>query len=228
MVIHPIELGPTFCHLIVGDQGRCVFVDTGFPGKEAAFDAALEQLSMTPEQIGLVVVTHGHWDHVGCAEAIKNRTGAPLAMHARDKGAFELGRPVMPPGVTPWGKVLSVLMKSFVLFAKLPPTKVDIVLTDEGMDLAPHGVAGRIIHTPGHSPGSVSIVLESGDALVGDLAMNALPLRRRPGLPIFAEDPAQVLESWRMLLELDIHTIHPAHGPSFPADVIRECLGAPF
>jgi glyoxylase-like metal-dependent hydrolase (beta-lactamase superfamily II) len=56
-----------------------------------------------------------------------------------------------------------------------------------------------VIHTPGHSSGSVSVLLETGDVFVGDLAMNGLPLRLGPGLPIFAEDLQKVKESWKML-----------------------------
>jgi glyoxylase-like metal-dependent hydrolase (beta-lactamase superfamily II) len=81
--------------------------------------------------------------------------------------------------------------------------------------------------TPGHSPGSVSVLLESGEAFVGDLAMNRFPLRLTPGFPIFADDPEQVVQSWRRLLQRDIRTIFPAHGKPFPADVMRAALEAP-
>ena len=56
------------------------------------------------------------------------------------------------------------------------------------MSLAGYGIPGKIIYTPGHSMGSVSVLLDNGEAFVGDLAMNEFPLRLSPGLPIFAED----------------------------------------
>jgi glyoxylase-like metal-dependent hydrolase (beta-lactamase superfamily II) len=59
--------------------------------------------------------------------------------------------------------------------------------------------------------GSVSVLLDSGEAFVGDLAMIKLPLRFGPGLPTVAEDIEKVKESWRRLLELGVTTVYPAH-----------------
>jgi glyoxylase-like metal-dependent hydrolase (beta-lactamase superfamily II) len=81
-----------------------------------------------------------------------------------------------------------------------------------------------VLHTPGHSAGSVTVLLETGEAFVGDLAMNALPLRLSPGLPILAEDPAAVVRSWETLLELGVTTVYPAHGRPFPADIMRRAV----
>ena len=90
----------------------------------------------------------------------------------------------------------------------------------------PYGVAGRVLHTPGRTPGSVSIVRDSGDAIVGDLAMNRMPLRLGPGLPIFAEDMAQGKRSIEKLLSAGVKTIYPAHGNPFPADVLKAAVAA--
>ena len=92
------------------------------------------------------------------------------------------------------------------------------------MSLAGYGIPGKIIYTPGHSVGSVSVLLDSGDAFVGDLAMNAFPLRLSPGLPIFAEDMEKVKASWRRLLGDGAKTVYPAHGKPFAAELIRKSL----
>lgn len=86
-------------------------------------------------------------------------------------------------------------------------------------------IQGKVIHTPGHSSGSVSILLDTGEAFVGDLAVNKFPLRLTPGLPIFAEDWPKLIESWQKLLDLGVKTVYPAHGKAFSADIIREKLG---
>lgn len=72
--------------------------------------------------------------------------------------------------------------------------------------------------------GSVSVLLETGEAFVGDLAMNKLPLRLTPGLPIFAENVPKMTESWQVLLNEGARRIYPAHGKSFSIDVIRRIL----
>ena len=107
---------------------------------------------------------------------------------------------------------------------KVPAAKVDLVLDDTPVPLSDHGIAGTIFHTPGHSPGSISLLLESGEAFVGDLAMNSLPLRLSPGLPIFADDPAAVIRSWELLLGNGAEVIYPAHGKPFPASLMRQAL----
>jgi hydroxyacylglutathione hydrolase len=107
---------------------------------------------------------------------------------------------------------------------QISATEVDIVLDDEGLDLAAYGIPGQVVHTPGHSPGSVSVLLETGDAFVGDLAMSQVPIRFSPGLPIFADDLEKVKQSCRLLLDLGAKTIYPAHGKPFLADVLRTAV----
>ena len=105
-----------------------------------------------------------------------------------------------------------------------PATDVDIVLGDGEFPLFEHGIPGKIVHTPGHSMGSVSGLLETGEAFVGDLAMNMFPLRFGPGLPILAEDMQKVRQSWKLLMGAGAKTIYPAHGEPFSVDVIRRAL----
>lgn len=112
----------------------------------------------------------------------------------------------------------------FLPLIHIPATTVDIAIGDEGLSLNEHGIPGKIIYTPGHSYGSVSVLLETGEAFVGDMAMNALPLRFGPGLPIFAEDLVRLKESWRLLLDQGLKTIYPAHGEPFPVDIIRKAI----
>jgi glyoxylase-like metal-dependent hydrolase (beta-lactamase superfamily II) len=115
-------------------------------------------------------------------------------------------------------------MALFIPLVHVPATDVDIVLGDEELSLAKYGIPGKIIHTPGHSMGSVSVLLETGDAFVGDLAMNGFPLRLSPGLPIFADDLRKVKESLKLLLDMGARTIYPAHGKPFSVEILRNIL----
>ena len=169
-------------------------------------------------------MTHGHWDHVGAAQAIQALTGARLALHRQEKDALEQGPTPAPPGVTAWGRVVAKILGLYVPLVHIAPAKADVILDDEGLSLAEYGIPGKIMATPGHSRGSVSVVLETGDAFVGDLAMGEFPLRLSPGLPILAEDMWQVKQSWRSLLDAGVKTIYPAHGTPFPADIMRQAI----
>jgi glyoxylase-like metal-dependent hydrolase (beta-lactamase superfamily II) len=102
------------------------------------------------------------------------------------------------------------------------PAEADILLGDDDFDLGAYGIPGRVLHTPGHTLGSVTVLLESGEAFVGDLAMSARIMRMKPGPPIFAEDIKMVMQSWKKLRESGVRKIYPAHGRPFPIEVLDE------
>lgn len=220
--IHPIVLGPDHCY-IIREKGT-IMVDGGAPRKAREFAESIKKISVRPEDVRLIVITHGHWDHIASAKEIKELTGGKIAMHYREKEWLEKSLKPMPPGVTAWGKILSKMITIYLPMVHIPATQVDVVIGDEGLALEEYGIPGRVIWTPGHSSGSVSILLETGDAFVGDMAMNKFPLSLRPGLPIFAENNDKLKESWRSLLVRGAKMIYPAHGEPFSADIIRQAL----
>lgn len=220
--IYPVPLGFDHCY-IIQDKGT-IMIDGGAPKKLKEFAKAIEEISVKPEDIKLMIMTHGHWDHIGSAKEIKEFTGAKIAMHKQEKEWLEKGLKPLPPGVTLWGSIFKGIMAMFMPLVNIPTTDVDVVLGDEGLALDVYGIPGKVIYTPGHSPGSVSVLLETGDVFVGDMAMNKFPLRFGPGMPIFAEDMVKLEKSWNLLLDAGAKTIYPAHGESFSVDIIREAL----
>ena len=220
--IHPIKLGVARCYVIQAEG--TILIDGGAPKQAGNFMKGIESLSINPKDIHLIVITHGHWDHIGSAKEIKEITGAKIALHRNEKDWLEKSLMPLPPAVTLWGRIFAKIMAMFMPLIHVPATTVDVALGDEELSLAEYGIPGRIIPTPGHSMGSVSVLLETGDAFVGDLAMNGLPMRIGPGLPIFAEDLQKVKRSWQLLLDKGATTVYPAHGKPFPADAIRRAL----
>jgi hydroxyacylglutathione hydrolase len=220
--IYPIRLGFGRCFVVQGEGS--IVVDSGSPNQAERFKQALERLSVRPRDIQLMVLTHGHWDHTGSAKAIKEFTGARIAMHWREKDCLEKSLKPVPPGVTAWGRIFGGTVRMLMPRIYIPATNVDLILGDDDFSLAEYGIPGKVIPTPGHSMGSVSVLLETGDALVGDLAMNEFPLRFSPGLPIMAEDLASVKQSWQVLLDAGAKTIYPGHGKPFAAEIMRKAL----
>ncbi len=197
-------------------------VDGGAPKKAKEFVKATENKGINIRDIKLVILTHGHWDHIGSVKEIKELTGAKIAMHHLEKEWLEKSLKPMPPGVTTWGDILGKIITALLPLISIPAANVDVVIGNEGLLLDEFGIPGKVIHTPGHSSGSVSILLETGEAFVGDMAMNKFPLRFSPGLPIFAEDPIKLSESWKLLLAQGAKIIYPSHGKPFSADIIRK------
>ena len=220
--IHSILLGIDRVHIIRGE--KTIMIDSGDAGRVKYFAKALEKLSIKPEDIKLIVLTHGHWDHIGSAKEIKDLTGAKIALHQKEKDWLEKSLRPLPPGVTIWGKMLFMLMKMSMPMIHVPAAKVDITLGNGELPLNEYGIPGKIIYTPGHSMGSVSVLLDTGDAFVGDLAMSGFPLRLSPGLPIFADDMGKVRESLKLLMDAGAKTIYPAHGKPFNADLLRKMI----
>jgi hydroxyacylglutathione hydrolase len=218
----------TRCYILAGESA--ILVDGGMPALPRQsepghrFQDQLRRLPVRPDEIKLMLITHAHFDHIGAVQSIQNLTGAKVALHTRDKERLEQNAMPLPPGVTPWGRIMLALLARMVPHLAILPFKIDLALGDEGLPLVEYGVSGRVVYTPGHTSGSVSILLDSGEAFVGDLAMNALPLRLTPGLPIFAEDLPQVKESWKKLLNLGAKTVYPSHGKPFSIEVIRKAL----
>ena len=202
-----------------------ILVDSGMPGEFNKFSNGLKDLNIDPKEIKAMVITHTHWDHIGCAKMIKDLTGAKVIVQKYEKEILLNGDPVIPPAVTLWGKILGALVKKMSKKFSIEPCEVDIVIGEEDYSLEEFGIKGKIVFTPGHSPGSISVLLDSGDAFVGDLAMNGLPLTIRPGLPIFAEDLDAVKNSWRKLINKGVKKIYPAHGKPFLVEKLIKKVG---
>jgi glyoxylase-like metal-dependent hydrolase (beta-lactamase superfamily II) len=215
-------MGICNCYLIKEDG--IILVDAGMPNQGKKFIKYLNDLSIKPRGISLILLTHGHWEHIASASEFKKLTGCKVAINQHEKDWVEQAFKPWPPGINLWGKVCAAIGNMLLPFINFPGTPVDLVLEDEEYLLESYGIHGKVIYTPGHSSGSMSLLLDTGDAFVGDLAMNRLPMRIGPGMPIFAENANTVKESWRLLISSGAKQIFPAHGKPFSADVLEKLL----
>jgi len=218
------NLGVTTCHLIIGKD--IVMIDAGLPGKLKLFKKILSKHNIDPSRIKLIVLTHSHFDHCGTAKEIRELTGAKIALHKSESECVETNKVLIPKGVNLKGKITLPLVFTFKIpFPKFSP---DILLGNDPYPLSEYGIDGRIIHTPGHTVGSVSVLLDTGEAFVGCMAHDGFPFRFSPGLPIYAQDIEAIKANWKILIDKGITHVYPGHGRVFPVSVMKQILSYPL
>ncbi|HSB66619.1 MAG TPA: MBL fold metallo-hydrolase [Anaerolineales bacterium] len=215
--LYRIRLRASNCYLLI-DNGA-VLIDAGLIGEGSSILKAMASNGVRPQDLRLILLTHGHADHAGAASEIASATGAPVALRFEDARWVSEGLQVPAPPVTRWARAIGRLLSMQLMHGVLPAPRFvpDVVIVAEELTLATYGIAATVIHTPGHTAGSVSVLLDDGRALVGDLAMNGLPSSPfKPTTPIIAQDPALLARSWTTIRERGATTIFPGHGSPFP------------
>lgn len=201
-----LVVGPLACNCyVVGDSETkdAIVIDPG--GDTRAIIHAINKHGL---KVTAVVATHTHFDHVLAAEDIRQATGAPFFVHEDDMA------------------LLGWLGPSLQMFMGVvePPTAptVDVEVV-EGDQLSAGGLILTVMHTPGHSPGSISL-LAPGEALFSGDTLFAGSIGRTdlPG----GDYEAEIASIKQRLLPLGDLPVYPGHGPSTMLD--RERLVNPF
>ncbi len=221
MEVIPISLGTTMSFLLVGRKGGLVLVDAGNPGDGKKIIRAVEEAGYRPEDISLIVITHGHRDHVGGLAELQEHLSAKSIVHQEDVKALTEGK---EPEVTPVrlvGSLIEPILPERDI--PLPPDKPEVI-EEEKVSLKGFGFEGEVIHIPGHTHGSMGVISEDGTAVIGDLVMGRFVVYGRAALPVFAEDPSSVRESIRKVLSRDPEIIHTSHGGPFRSEDLKDLL----
>lgn len=213
-----IPLGMANAFIIRGK--RPIVVDTGYLNSAPAIVDKLTQNSINPKTVSLIIITHGHADHFGSAADLKKLTGAPVAVHKLDADPLRKGQdpPVKPTGAL--GRVIMTIL-TYRGPAKAPPLEPDILIEGE-MDLKKFSIDGRVIHTPGHTHGSLSVILPGGEIIVGDTIMRGMLRWWQPNYPLFADDMAQLNKSIELILQKKPTKIFCGHGGPFDTKTAQQ------
>lgn len=209
-------MGMINCFLIKG-EAKHILVDTGVPNSEAKIIKQLNKHNIKLDDIGLIIITHGHIDHFGSAKELKDILKVPILVHDLDKKALQTGKSMLET-LKPTHKIWDIILKPKLAKDKASPCLPDIVLIEnEEYDLSIYGINGKVIHTPGHTPGSLSVVLEGGSAIIMDLASSGILLggiafNSRMKHPPFHDNLQQVKSSINYILSLNTDTFYLGHG----------------
>jgi glyoxylase-like metal-dependent hydrolase (beta-lactamase superfamily II) len=167
----------------------------------------LERLRI--KQINLLVLTHSHFDHAANAYRIKEKYNAQVIIHKSEAEYLATGDNILPAATNPITKYLvKVFARQFMSFARYQPCESDNAI-DKTFDLSNLGFNAYLIHTPGHTQGSISLIIDNEVALVGDTMFGIFWWTV---FPPFVSDHVQILKSWRKLLNTKCKIFIPSHG----------------
>jgi glyoxylase-like metal-dependent hydrolase (beta-lactamase superfamily II) len=183
-----VNVGYRSTNFWVVSAGRSrLLVDLGWPGMVRELLANLDRKGIPLAEVGYGLATHYHIDHAGAAQDLKQR-GMRLIVTPEQVGAV----PQMKRWTKPTDHYTDITTHDNVV----------VPLAESRAFLAKLGIPGEIVHTPGHSDDSVTLVLDNGAAFVGDLTMEGFERD---------EDATVVAQSWQALRDRGVTTIYPGH-----------------
>jgi len=209
-LVRQIPLGHANAFLIRGK--RPVLVDTGLPGSAPKILAVIKEEGYNPWDLALIIITHAHIDHFGSAAALAGATGAPVLVNAGEADALARGENLPAEPASLLGRFMHLMIGKRAPKPELGVTPV--IQVDAPYRLDGFGIDGAIIPTPGHTAGSLTVTLATGEYLVGDLVMGMFPAHRAR-LPVFAGDMGAVKKSIRAVTSARPAIVYTGHGGPF-------------
>ncbi len=201
-----IRLTPARCNIFaVTRNERTILVDTGISFDRSRVELALERKKLIPEA---VILTHTHFDHAGNAAWLQREYGAEVVVQEAENEMLAAGDMPIPRGTYPFTRGLVNIGRKMQPAFRYDPCVADHVFTDR-FDLNRFGINGFVIHTPGHSPGGSTLIIDDTVAIAGDSVIGTMP---GSPFPPFADDVSVLMETWKKIIDTGCRTILPGHG----------------
>ncbi|MCU0459723.1 MAG: MBL fold metallo-hydrolase [Bacteroidales bacterium] len=200
------RLTPARCNIwVIMRNGRTLLVDTGISFDRSRIAHALERKGLIPEA---VILTHTHFDHAGNAAWLQAEYGAEVVVQEAESRMLATGDTPIPEGTYAVTRGLVSIGRKVAPVFKYDPCTADHVFSDQ-FDLNRFGINGFIIHTPGHSPGGATVVIDDEIAIAGDSVIGTMP---GSPFPPFADDVPLLISSWKRIIDTDCRFFLPGHG----------------
>ncbi|MGB8853545.1 MAG: MBL fold metallo-hydrolase [Pirellulales bacterium] len=218
-VVYPLRLRYSNAYLVIGE--RPILIDTGSRGDAAAIVAGCAKAGVGIRDLAVILHTHVHSDHFGNTADLAVEACCPVAYHPGDRRLAKQAHNGLLRGVGLRGRILARMLSDLPFRQRVADLDAE-----GGLRLDSFGVAAVVLHTPGHTPGSISVVFDSGDAIIGDVIMGGYAggaIRpKRPNFHYFADDLPVAMASLDRILAATSGRLFVGHGgPLQHADVQR-------
>jgi glyoxylase-like metal-dependent hydrolase (beta-lactamase superfamily II) len=201
-------------------NGKLILVDAGIPFTEDRLHRAFQLREIDPRMIDLILLTHGHLDHIGCLAHLKDISGAKVICHQSLAEILAAGaQETATPRVGIWRVFHQPI--SALLGSGLKPVQPEHTFIDS-IDLDEFGIPGEMVHTPGHSSASSTLFLDGGICFLGDSLREVSPGRYDTGL--FYDDREQIINSLKRITSYKPEVIYLSHGTTMTGDQLNAFL----
>ena len=217
-------------YVLKADDGY-LLLDTGESGQFEEFREALHSTGIAQDDIEYLLLTHHHGDHVGFVNEI--REDVTIIAHESAQEPLNAGENARSGGgllnrrIYYAGKILSTIQPDMDL--SFPPVELrddDILISGRNEQLLREiGIEGTILHTPGHSRDSISVLLDDGRLFCGDVACNFPRLLGIGSHPLIVTDCETLYDSWQKILDTHAETLYPGHGGPFEPSRLNDEIG---
>ncbi len=217
--IEKLDTGIANVYLLSGRQP--ILVDTSGPGHEAEIEAWLQKLGVQPQDLAMIIITHGHFDHAGGAAYFRSKYGTPVLVGRGDLGMIQTGK--MPENIEPTS-FLAGFLRPFLAgtpFEPFEPTQI----IDQEISLNAYDLPARVVPMPGgHTEGSLAVIFEdTHEALIGDLVRGSLVSAGQADEHFFHQNRLEVRwQLWNLLKQRGVTLFHPGHFGSFNSDAAMQ------
>ncbi|MFG2838059.1 MBL fold metallo-hydrolase [Streptomyces zaomyceticus] len=200
------------------DEEELTLIDAGWAGTATGTAEAIRAAGLDPDRLRRIVLTHCHRDHVGAAQELADRHGAEILAHRLDAPVIRGAAPVPAPDLLDWELPL---FEHGLTVPEAPPTRVDREVED-GEELG-FGDGAVVVHTPGHTPGSIAVHLpRHGVLFTGDTVATVQGVT----FGVFHVDRALAMESMRALAKLAPSVLCCGHGAPVTEDTAGRLAAA--
>jgi glyoxylase-like metal-dependent hydrolase (beta-lactamase superfamily II) len=206
--------------LIVED--KLTLIDTGLKGSQSRVEKLLKELGRSPAELTQIIITHCHVDHTGSLAALKDLTGAKIAVHRADAPYLSRELPYPKPKTKLVGLVVSAMMLPMF---NCPVLTADTLL-DDGSEVGALGGL-KVIHTPGHTPGHICLYSPARRILFAGDLIGARGGKLRVSSKTYSTDLDQARASLQRLRGLQVDTLCMGHADAITVEAeskLRELL----